>query len=155
MHENGSTIYAACRRSAGMTQERAAELLGVATRTLAAWETGERVPPDMRVADMVDLYGTPVLAISHLRTHSVIARAALPAVEALPLPQAVCQLCAAIREVSSMDTESRLLRIAADGRVDELEAEEYYTLLRALDPLVQAVLSLRCAENGGKPEAGA
>lgn len=102
----------------------------------------------MRVADMVDLYATPVLAIQHLRLHSVIARTVLPEISVLPLPQAVCQLCAAIRNVSTMDTDSRLLRIAADGRVDELEAEEYYTLLRALDPLVEAVLSLRSAEAG-------
>ena len=148
MHMNSATIYETCRRAAGMTQERAAELLGVAVRTLAAWENGERIPPDVRVAAMVDLYGTPVLAIQHLRLRSVIARETLPAVEAVPLPQAVCRFCSAVRDISRMDAEGRLMRIAADGKVDELEQEEFGELLAALDPIVEEALALRCAREG-------
>lgn len=148
MSENGMNIYATCRRASGMTQERAAELLGVAVRTLAAWESGERIPPDLRVADMVDLYATPVLAIQHLRLHSMLAPALLPEVSEVSLTRAVCQLCTAVRAVSKMDTETRLLSIAADGRVDELEQEEFSALLAGLQPVVQAVLALQCAREG-------
>lgn len=144
MSEKSVNIYATCRKVAGMTQERAAELLGVATRTLASWETGERIPPALRVADMVDLYGTPVLAIQHLRLNSVLGGDLLPEVCEVPLPQAVCQLCSAIRAFTGADGEDRLLEIAADGKVDEMEKADYIALLGQLEPVIQAVLTLRC-----------
>lgn len=148
MRHECQTIYQRYREASGLTQEYAAELLDVAVRTLAAWETGERTPPDIKVADMCDLYGIPVLAIQHLRLHSVIARETLPAVDVLPLPQAVCRFCAAVRDVYRMDAEGRLMRIAADGKVDELEQAEYKELLAALDPIVEAALALRYAREG-------
>lgn len=148
MRHECQTIYQRYREASGLTQEYAAELLGVAVRTLAAWETGERTTPDIKVADMCDLYGIPVLAIQHLRLHSMIARETLPAVDALPLPQAVCRFCAAVRDVYRMDAEGRLMRIAADGKVDELEQAEYKELLAALDPIVEAALALRYAREG-------
>lgn len=144
MSEIDMNIYARGRKIAGFTQERAAELLGVAVRTLAAWETGERIPPDLRVADMVDLYAMPVLAIQHLRLHSDIGRQLIPAVQEVSMPQAVCQLCSAVRNLARNETEDRLLQIAADGHVDDLERPEYDALLEDLEPVIQAVLTLRC-----------
>lgn len=149
MSEYDTNIYARGRKIAGFTQEHAAELLGVATRTLAAWESGERIPPDLRVADMVDLYAMPVLAIQHLRLYSDIGRQLLPAVQDVPMTQAVCQLCSAVRKLARSDTEDRLLAIAADGRVDEMERPEYETLLAELEPVIQAVLTLRCVREVG------
>lgn len=144
MSWNDMNIYATCRKAAGMTQERAAELLGVATRTLAAWESGERIPSSLRVADMVDLYATPVLAIQHLRLNSALAPDLLPEVRQVPLSQAVCQLCASIRRLQEIHAGDRLIEIAADGQVDEIERPEYDALLDDLEPVIAAVLTLRC-----------
>ena len=129
-----------------MTQERAAELLGVATRTLAAWESGERPVPDLRVADMVDLYGTPYLAIQHLRLYSALGPQILPEIQRVPLPQAVCQLLSSVRVIEQARAGDRLLQIAADGRVDEMEAEEYELLMAELEPLIAAVMAVKYAE---------
>ena len=148
MSENVMNIYATCRKAAGMTQERAAEILGVATRTLAAWETGERIPPALRVADMVDLYATPVLAIQHLRLNSMLGAEVLPDVRTVPISQAVCQLCSAICRLEASCARDRLLEIAADGKVDELEQAEFSMLLDELEPVIQAVLTLKCAREG-------
>ena len=146
MRENDMTIYATCRKVAGMTQERAAELLGVATRTLAAWESGERPVPELRVADMVDLYGTPYLAMQHLRLYSALGPQVLPEVERVPLAQAVCQLLSQIRAIDKARAGDRLLQIAADGRVDEMEATEYELLMAELEPLISAVMAIKYAE---------
>lgn len=146
MRENYMSIYQTCRNAAGMTQERAAELLNVATRTLAAWESGERPVPDLRVADMVDLYGTPYLAMQHLRLYSALGPKVLPEVERVPLPQAVCQLLSAVRAIDQARAGDRLLQIAADGRVDEMEQTEYELLMAELEPLMAAVMAIRYAE---------
>ena len=122
-----------------------AELLGVATRTVAAWEAGERIPSGVMVARMVDVYQTPVLALEHLRLNDALAREYIPRIAETPLPQAVCQLVSAVRNFTAIEGEDRLLDIAANGRVDEMEKAEYEMLLEALEPIIQAAMTLRIA----------
>ena len=145
MSQEWESMYARYRKAAGMTQEYAAELLGVATRTLAAWERGESKPSDERVLSMVDIYTAPTLAIEHLRATTAIARGILPPVDAVPLPQAVCQLLGSIRTLEEIHAEDRLLQIAADGHVDEIEAPDFARLLEELEPVMAAVLALKYA----------
>ena len=148
MSEKYESMYARHRNAAGMTQERAAELLGVAPRTLQAWERGESTPPNARVLAMCDIYCSPTLAIEHLRYSSIIAYDVLPAVKAVPVAQAVCQLLSSIRKLEEIHAGDRLLEIAADGKVDEIEKADFDQLLIELDPIMAAVLSLRYAVEG-------
>lgn len=140
------TLYARYRKAAGMTQEYAAELLGVAPRTLQAWERGESTPPNIRVLAMCDIYTAPTLAIEHLRMTNIIAYDTLPAVRAVPVAQAVCSLLAQIRKLEEIHAGDRLLDIAADGKVDEIERADYDQLLIELEPVISAVLALRYAQ---------
>jgi transcriptional regulator with XRE-family HTH domain len=148
MSEKYESMYARHRNAAGMTQERAAELLGVAPRTLQAWERGESTPHNARVLAMCDIYCSPTLAIEHLRYSSIIAYDVLPAVKAVPVAQAVCQLLSAIRKLEEIHAGDKLLQIAADGKVDEIERADFEQLLIELDPIMAAVLSLRYAVEG-------
>ena len=142
------TLYARYRKAAGMTQEYAAELLGVATRTLQAWERGESTPPNARVLAMCDIYTAPTLAIEHLRMCDIIAYDVLPAVKAVPVAQAVCALISQIRKIEEIHAGDKLLDIAADGKVDQIEKPDYDRLLIELEPLIGAVLSLKYAREG-------
>ena len=92
MNDEYRTMYARHRRAAGLTQEKAAELLGVAVRTVANWEAGVYIPPDDKVALMCDVYPAPTLAVEHLRASTALATGLIPEVEQIPLPQAVVQL---------------------------------------------------------------
>ena len=148
MSKDYESMYARHRNAAGMTQERAAELLGVAVRTLQAWERGESTPPNARVLSMCDVYGTPTLAIEHLRMCDIIAYDILPPVKAAPVAQAVCQLVSAMRRVEELHAGDRLLEIAADGKVDELEKPDFDQLLIELEPVMAAVLALKYAREG-------
>ena len=145
MSQNWESMYGRYRKAAGMTQEYAAELLGVAPRTLAAWERGESKPSDERVLSMVDIYCAPTLAIEHLRATTAIARGILPPVDAVPLPQAVCQLLSAIRTLEEIHAGDRLLQIAADGKIDQVEQPVFDRLLEELEPVMAAVLALKYA----------
>ena len=146
--ENYESLYARYRKGAGLTQEYAAELLGVAPRTLQAWERGESTPPNARVLAMCDIYCAPTLAIEHLRMTNIIAYDTLPAVKAVPVAQAVCALLAQIRKLQDLHAGDTLLQIAADGRIDEIERADYDQLLIELEPVVAAVLSLKYAREG-------
>lgn len=142
------SLYARYRKAAGLTQERAAELLGVAVRTLQAWERLESPVPNARILAMVDVYSAPTLAIEHLRFTNVIAYELLPAVRELPVAQAVCQLLSAVRRLEEIHAGDQLLQIAADGRVDEIEKADYEQLLIELEPVMAAVMALRYAREG-------
>ena len=143
--ENYESLYARHRKAAGITQERAAELLGVAVRTLQAWERGESTPPNVRVLSMCDIYCSPTLAIEHLRMCDVIAYDVLPPVKAVPVAQAVCSLLGSIRKLEDIHAADQLLQIAADGKIDEIERADYDQLLIELEPVVAAVLALKYA----------
>lgn len=145
MNETYESMYARHRKAAGITQERAAELLGVACRTLQAWERGESTPPNARVLAMCDVYVSPTLAIEHLRYSNIIAYDVLPPVREIPVAQAVCQLLSQIRKLESLHAGDSLLQIAADGQIDELEREQFDQLLIELEPIVAAVLALKYA----------
>ena len=94
----------------------------------------------------MDLYGTPYLAIQHLRLYSALGPQILPEIQRVPLPQAVCQLLSSVRVIEQARAGDRLLQIAADGRVDEMEAEEYELLMAELEPLIAAVMAVKYAE---------
>ena len=147
MNDNYESLYARHRKAAGLTQERAAELLGVAVRTLAAWERGESTPPNARVLAMVDIYGSPTLAIEHLRYSNIIAYDVLPAVKAVPLAQAVCKLASAIRKLEAIHAEDQLLQIAADGKVSKLEEEGFRHIVDDLEEIIQAALQVKFAQD--------
>lgn len=147
-NDNYETLYARYRKASGMTQEYAAELLGVSVRTLQAWERGESTPPNLRVLSMCDIYTAPTLAIEHLRMSNIIAYDVLPAVRAVPVAQAVCSLISQIRKLEALHAGDKLLEIAADGKVDQIERAEYDQILIELEPLIEAVMSLRYAMEG-------
>ena len=148
MSGNRENLYARYRNASGMTQEHAAELLGVAPRTLQAWERDESTPPNAKVLRMCDIYTAPTLAIEHLRSSSIIAYDVLPPVRSVPMAQAVCQLLSAIRHLENIHAGDQLLQIAADGRVDEMERADFDQLLADLEPVTSAVLALRYAKEG-------
>lgn len=56
MPEECRNIYKKARRVAGLTQEAAAERLGISVESVRAYETGQRIPPNDVVEDMVVCY---------------------------------------------------------------------------------------------------
>lgn len=53
--QNDCNIYQRARNIRGLTQERAAEALGISVRSLADYEAGVRFPPDKVATLMVDI----------------------------------------------------------------------------------------------------
>lgn len=140
------TMYARHRKAAGITQEKAAELLGVAVRTLANWEAGIYVPPDDKVALMCDAYPAPTLALEHLRASSALAAGLIPEAVQLPLAQAVMQLLYCMRQFEQKHRADDLIWISSNGRVDEGEQVRWSEISDELQDIVQAAIQLRYAQ---------
>lgn len=144
MQDNYRNICKIGRTTAGMTQERWAEALDYSVESVRLCEAGKMMPGDDVVARMVEVSGLQVLGYWHLLNKSRMAAQILPEVESTPLPQAVIQLILRVREFSEQHT--RLLEIAADGRIDNLERPAFDAIVKELDDVVRAAMQLKYAE---------
>ena len=151
MSEEIRNMYARYRRAAGITQEKAAELLGYSTRSLQAWESGEADPDDDTVLLMCDIYGSSALAVEHMRERSQLARRVIPALSPLPLAQAVTQLLYAMRRFETAHRADDLIWISSNGQVDPGEQERVFeATLADLQDIVRAAMQLRIAQGSGR-----
>ena len=141
MYLSGQNIYQKARIAAGLTQERAAELIEASVESVKCYETGLRVPPDVRVAAMATAYGSPGLRLEHARAVDVLG--IVPA-QAEPRAFPLAVLCAVnrLREWYERRRTGELMRIAEDGKVDDAERGAYSELLRELEDIAAAWLSL-------------
>lgn len=146
MERHTVNIYKNARQTAGLTQERWAEQLGVTADTVRLYESGRNFPSDEVAARMAEVAGMPVLGYWHLKLKSSLANDELPDVERVPLPQAVVALLAAMDAMQPMIKE--LLMIARDGAVDEAETVLFEDILNDLEDVVTAALAVKYAERG-------
>lgn len=146
MQENSRNIYYNARHTAGLTQERWAEMLGLSVEAVRQYETDRIMPSDEVVQRMAEVAMLPALCYWHICRKSRLAKELLPEVERLPLPQAVVQLLAGIRSFENKHRDDNLLDIAADGRVDQLEERLFRQILDELEVIIRAAIQLRYAE---------
>ena len=146
MQESCRNIYRDARRTAGLTQERWAEVLGISVEAVRLYETGQNMPGDEIALRMAEVAGQQIICYWHLLRKSRVAAETLPPVERLPLAQAVVQLLARIREFNGKHSDDALLRIAEDGRVDADELLQFREIVRDLHGIVQAALQIDYAE---------
>ena len=158
MLTNGPNIYQAARKEGCLTQEQAAERLEVSETTVKAWEQGQRVPDNETVARMAELYGTPWLALEHLRSAGS-PLGVIPEVTVQSLPTAAITLINRVLDFAERHRDRQLLRIAEDGIIDETERPDFDDICRDLDGIVGAALQVKYTSDAPdkkkeRPEAG-
>ena len=142
MLTSGPNIYQAARKESCLTQEQAAERLEVSETTVKAWEQGARVPDNETVARMAELYGTPWLALEHLRSAGSTL-GVIPEITVQSLPTAAITLINRVLEFAERHRDRQLLRIAEDGVIDEKERPDFDAIVQDLDGIVGAALQVK------------
>ncbi len=150
MSKECENMYKVCRCTAGFTQERAAELLVVAPRTLSDYENGRANVPDDVVAKMAEIYKSPLLAWWHLRETSVLGKY----IPDIVMPQTngdmAFQLIIAEDELKTSVQEIK--RIIAAGEIGGAESELFKNnidILRNINAkLLSVVIYAEGLENG-------
>ena len=155
MEQRCPNLYQRARLSTGMTQERAAELLGLSVESLKQYEGGRTVPKDETVARMVEVYRLPWLALEHSQATDRLG--VLPRVEEQPLVNSSVALENRLRELTGQ--LGSLMRIAEDNRIDRDERPEFDSIAAELwDTLAAIYQVIFAAENGGikreRPDVG-
>ena len=158
MLTSGPNIYQAARKESCLTQEQAAERLEVSETTVKAWEQGTRVPDNETVARMAELYGTPWLALEHLRSAGSTL-GVIPEITVQSLPTAAITLINRVLDFAERHRDRQLLRIAEDGIIDEKERPDFDAICRDLDGIVGAALQVKYTSDAPdkkkeRPEAG-
>lgn len=143
-----TNIYQAARKAAGLTQERAAELLGLSVRSLADYESGLRLPPNDVADRMVMVYNSQVLAVQHLRNSTQFARDLLPEVRPMALPEAVLTLIDAVYDFADDKLDRELIDIARDGVISPEERERFDRIMDKLQSITAAAIALASAPKG-------
>ena len=146
MPEEYRNIYKTCRKAAGLTQEAAAERLGISVESLRAYEGGQRIPPNEVVELMVILYNAQHLAYQHLRETNAMYGRVVPEVPQCSVLEASARLTNRIYAFADSHADRRLMRMAEDNVIDPVERPEFDAILEELQEIVEAALALRCAK---------
>lgn len=153
MPEDYTTIYQKARKTTHLTQEQAAEQLDISVESVKAYELGNRLPPNTTVAKMVQIYDTPWLAMAHLQ-EAAAPLEVLPDVQVRTLPTATLDLIDKATALS--DQYRRLVRITADGRIDESELLDFEDIKLSILNVIRAGYQLIYSPDGikkNRPEA--
>lgn len=146
MDRKSGNIYRNARITAGLTQERWAEYLGISPDSVRKYESGEMMPAEDILLMMADISGLKILPYWHLSQKSRVAAEILPKLEETKsLPEAVLALLVQIEDFQE-DGLKQLVRIAADGKITRDETAVFDDCLRQLQQLIQKAYALTYAE---------
>ena len=137
-------IYKIGREDAGLTQERASELIDISVESLRAYENNTRIPPDPVVIRMIEIYDARYLAYQHLKTSAEVGRKYMPDIELKDLPIAILNLQKAVADYLKVGDE--VIDIAYDGVIDDEERPRWETILQMMDRISEAILALKFAK---------
>lgn len=133
-------IYQLARESAGYTQEKSAEILGISVESLRAYECDKRIPPDKAVIKMIEIYDTQYLAYQHLKK-AELGNIYIPEIKIMDLPSAILKLLNSVN--CFLKRKDELIEISADGIIDKSEVLSYKEILKDLDDITNAVMTLK------------
>lgn len=142
--KDGENIYYNARKTAGLTRERWAELLGISPEAVRQYETGMILPADDIALRMAEAAGQHIICYWHLLNKSRVAGSILPELSELRLPEAVLQLLVHL-EAFRTEWLPALTRISMDGQITPDEEAEYKAALASLQSLIQAALHVTFA----------
>jgi DNA-binding XRE family transcriptional regulator len=148
MQADCRNLYRNARKTAGLTQERWAEVLGLSVEAVRQYETGQILPSDHVALRMAEVAGQQIVCYWHLLNKSRVAAEILPAIDEKTLPEAVLGLMIQVNAFRA-DGLQALARIAADGKVDLEEVDDYNTALEQLHALISAALHLAFSKEAG------
>ena len=137
-----NNIYKAARNIAGITQERAAELLYISCDTLSNYERGIYEPDKEMVAKMIAIYGTPHLAMQYLFDSPL--QKYIPECRIRDLPLAVINFLDKYKKLGAKKDE--MLAVTADGKIEPHEEEFWEEVMEATVKLQQAAMELKYAD---------
>lgn len=131
------------RERAGMTQERWGEVFGFSTKAVYKHETGECLPEEQKMLEIIQFTGANYMAFKYLHCKSVIARKYVGCSNKKELATAALS---AMKEVADVvNDQPDLIDIARDNAVTPDEYERRDELVTNIDEAIAELTALKCA----------
>lgn len=142
MVQNYRNIYQIARESTSLTQEKSSELLDISVDSLRAYEGGKRTPPENIVIDMAKIYNRPYLILQHYQ-NTLIGRELFPNIQIKYLAEAVLTFLDELEDLEGI--KKLMIKISRDGQVDESENDDWEMIMKILDEMVCAIITIKFA----------
>ena len=136
----------------GLTQEGLAERTGYSPDSIRAWESGARSPSLEALEILQRELRMPWLTGVYLRSQTAALAPTVPifAVDK-PLAEAAAQYISCVLALIDGRFDRRLLRMIADGQIDETEKADYRAILETAEQTARAFLELEFADMRKEP----
>lgn len=135
-----SNIYQTARKSAGMTQDNAAAMLGVSPRSVSDYESDKTVPPDDIVCSMIEVYKANWLGYQHLRSSTEVGQRYLPEIDFSDLPKSVLRFQKEVGDISQINRD--MIEIACDGVIDREEKDKWKSVTKEIVEMAGAAFAV-------------
>lgn len=149
MHTKRQNAIQRARISSGLTQEALAERCGYSYDSVRAWESGQRAASIEALGILAECLSAPWLPGVYLREQTTALHELLPDFEVdRPLPEAAAAYISRVLDLVDMRFDRSLLRLVADGKIDEQEAQIFDEILEAAEDVTKAYFEMRFARRG-------
>ena len=130
MDKNKRNALQRARLSSGLTQEALAERSGYSADSVRAWESGARMASLEALGILGEVLDAPWLSGVYLREQSTALNGLLPDFEVdRPLAEAAAEYVSCILELVDTRVDRALLRMVADGQIDQVELPVFEALM--------------------------
>lgn len=141
------------RETQEMTQEQAADAVGVSVDTWYAYESNLRLPPMETVPRICEALEADWLAWYFQEAHAGAGNV-LPPARAMSLSEAALTLIPRLRAFFAERKDVRLMEIAADNQVDAGEEAAYWDIVESLRGMMGAELAVVLPIKKARPDDG-
>lgn len=140
MNKEFGRICADARRSAGITQEQAEDLLRIGKRSISDYENGKTTVPEDIVVKMMEVYNDHRLGYMYLKLTNDVGRLILPDIQPRALSGSILDLRVEMEE--AIKTEMELARVGRDDVITPAEEPIFRKCVDRLKPLCGAVFAI-------------
>lgn len=140
--KENKTLYQIAREELGLSREKASELLeSITPERIEKIENERSLPYADEVLIMSDKYKRPTLCNYFCSQQCPIGQQYVPRVEIKELSSIVLEMLASLNSVGKM--KDRLIEIAADGKIDRDEIDDFIYIQDELDRISITVETLQ------------
>ena len=151
MYQNKSNAIQRARICKGLTQEALAERSGYSADTVRAWECGARIASLEALDTLQICLDAPWLPGVYLREQTNALNHLLPEFEVgRPLSEAAAEYICCLLELIDKKVDRTLLRMVADGHIDDVEREVFDDIMAIAAKANKAYFEMLYAQKGGE-----
>lgn len=140
------------RQAARLTQEQAAEAVGISVESWKAYEYSQRIPPRETMLRICEATGCDWLALEWMRCSCEGMNVLPDGITVQGIATAALQLTLACEQFYDKHCLRRLMEIASDGKIDSCEWPDFRDIVDAMDRINRCMLQVKFTEDAAKKE---